>query len=272
MPVPARADVPLGVFYDGTRADRKGDPSGMQHAGNNFVTAFRAVRMFDGLLSFASHGNVAKVTIDHHTMSFSAGKKYAFLDGTRVALPAAPFRANGDIYLPIATVAKLGSARVSVDRNKKIVSFRSGGGESFDPPALGPLRPQDLDDVQPSPAQALSIATTESIDGDGLHARAAVRNVTIKEYKLSFPTPRQIAFVLYRNGLEVWNSTTAIPDGEPTVLTIGPLESKVVTAEYPDFAKLGAGRYQMRVRLMTLIPLDLAPISIDDVPSPAPSR
>ena len=266
------ADVPLTVFFDGTRADRTG-PSGLQHGGTTFISAVRAVSVFDGLLSFDKSGNLARVTIDRRTMKFVVGNKVAYLDGMRVVLPAAPFKIDGDIYLPLATIARLGTARVAVDRTKKIVSFRSGGGDAFAQPQTGPLRQQDLDDVQPSPAQALSIVTTASVDADtGLHARAAVRNVTIKEYKLSFPTAKQIAFVLYRNGAEVWNSTAAMPDGAPGSLVIGPLETKVITADDPDFAKLGPGRYQMRVRLQTLIPLDLAPISIDDVPAPSPTR
>jgi hypothetical protein len=264
------ADVPLPVFLDGVRADKHG-PSGLERNGVAYISAVRSVQLFDGLLTFGPRGKVVRVTIDRRTMTFTVGNKVAYLDGEREVLPNAPIDVAGDIYLPLATVARLGSASVAVEHPRGIVSFKSGGGDSF-PPAVRPT-PQSDDDVQPSPAQALVITTTGNVDDAGLHAQATLRNTTTKAYTLSFPTGKQVAFVVSRDGSEVWNSASTITSTDPSSIVIGPLETKTIAADDPDYHKLGPGRFLLRARLMTLIPLDLPPVSLGvETPSPSASR
>lgn len=264
------ADVRLPVFVDGKNVDRR-SPSALARNGTTFIEAVRATRIFDGLLSFGERGRIVRLTIDRRTMTFTVGSKLAKLDGATIALPVAPFTSEGDTYLPLLTVAKLGSARVVVDDRRHIVSFKLGGGDGFARPVSASH--QSDEDVEPSPAQALAVTTTGTIDATGLHARGALRNTTISTYKLSFPSAKQIAFVLSRNGSEVWDSSKTVTGNKPSSLSIGALDTQMVSADLPDFDKLGPGRYLLRVRLMTLIPLDLAPISLGDfTPSPAASR
>ncbi len=262
--------MPYPVFVDGVKADKHGG-SVVERGGTAFIEAVTAVRIFDGLLSFGDRAKIVRVTIGQRTMNFVVGQKTAYLEGTKIVLPAAPLQLAGDVYLPLATIAKLGSARVVVDRLRHIASFRTGGGESFPMPRAA--RREEPDDDQPSPSEALSIVTSATIDAKGLHAIANIRNTTIVAYKLSFPSAKQVAFVLSRNGQEVWDSTADARGARPTTIVIGALESKTITATDPDFDKLGAGRYLLRLRLQTLIPLDLPPISLGEVaPSPSNTR
>jgi len=261
--------APYPVFVDGVRVDKRGG-SVLERGKTAFIEAVRAVRIFDGLLSFGDRAKIVRITIDRRTMNFVVGQKTAYLEGAKIVLPAAPFTSDGDVYLPLTTIAKLGSSRVVVDRMRHIASFRLGGGDDFPMPHV---RRDDSADDQPSPSEALSIVTSATIDAKGLHASANIRNTTIVAYKLAFPTAKQIAFVLSRNGEEVWDSTADTRGARPTTIVIGALENKTVTATDPDFEKLGAGRYLLRLRLQTLIPLDLPPISIGEVtPSPSSTR
>ena len=268
----ATVGVPYPVFVDGVRVDKHGG-SVVERGDTAFIEAGQAVHIFSGLLSFADRGKIVHVTIERRTMNFVVGQKTAYLDGMKIVLPEAPLNLDGDVYLPLATIAKLGSARVVIDKQRHIASFRTGGGDGFPTPRSSAARQAELDDVEPSPAEALSIETSATIDAKGLHAVANIRNTTIVSYKLSFPAARQIAFVLSRNGEEVWDSSVGVDGSTPSSIVIGALESETFTATDPDFDKLGAGRYLLRLRLETLIPLDLPPISLGDVaPSPSSLR
>jgi hypothetical protein len=256
----AAADRPLPVFVDGVRF-AKGTGCVVERDGSALIEAVHAVRIFDGLLSFSDRSKVVRVTINMRTMNFVVGQKTAYLEGTAIVLPAAPLRLRGDVYLPLVTVARLASSRVAIDRERHIVSIRTGGGDDF-PPPNATARQADIDDVEPSPAEALSVVTSATIDAKGLHASASVRNTTSSAYKLTFPSEKQLAFVLSRDGEEVWDSSVGKHGTAPSTLVIGALATTTVTATDPDFAKLAPGRYLLRLRLETLIPLDMPPISL----------
>jgi hypothetical protein len=258
------ADITLPVFVDGVRADTK-RASVIERNGTSYIEAVRGVRIFGGLLRFADGGKVVRVTIAMRTMNFVFGQKTAYLDGTKIVLAAAPQRIDGDVYLPLVTIAKLASARVVIDRARRIASVHTDGGDSFAPaPIAAPQQPETGDD-EASPAQALSIVTSATVDAGGLHATANIRNTTGAAYRLSFPSQKEVAFVLSRNGEEVWDSSASEHGTTPSSLDFQPRETKTVRATDPDFEKLGSGRYLLRVRLQTLIPLDSPPISIDQL-------
>jgi hypothetical protein len=272
-PAPAAAaDAVFPVFVDGVRANAA-RASVIEHRGTAFIEAVGAVRIFGGFLRFTSAGKVVRVTIASRTMNFVLGQKTAYLEGVKIILPAAPQRIDGDAYLPLATIAKLASARVVIDRTRRIASIRTESGESFAPPPSAAVRSADTDDDEASPAQALAIVASASIDAGGLHATASIRNTTADPYELAFPSQKQVAFVLSRNGEEVWDSSAGDRGTAPSALEFAPHETKTIAATDPDFAQLGAGRYLLRVRLQTLIPLDTPPISIGDVtPNPGTSH
>jgi hypothetical protein len=262
------ADVSFSIFVDGVRADT-GRAGVIERRGHSYIEAVRAVRIFGGLLRFANGGKVVRVTIAMRTMNFVLDEKTAYLEGVKIVLPAAPQRFEGDVYLPLAPIARLASARVVVDRTRRIASIRTDVGDSFPPPPGTAQLPAESDDDEASPAQALSIQTSATVDASGLHAIATIRNTTAGAYRLSFPSQKQIAFVLSREGKEVWDSSAGESGTAASSLDFAPHETKTVSATDPDFAQLGSGRYLLRVRLQTLIPLDTPPISIGDVtPNP----
>jgi hypothetical protein len=266
------ADVPFSIFVDGVRADA-GRASVVEHRGYAYIEAVRAVRIFGGLLRFANRGKVVRVTIAMRTMNFVVGQKTAYLEGLKIVLPAPPQRFENDVYLPLVTIAKLASARVVVDRTRRIASIHTDSGDAFPPAPGAAQQPADSDDDEASPVQALWIQTSAIVDASGLHAIATIRNTTANAYTLSFPSQKQVAFVLSRDGTEVWDSSAAERGTAASSLDFAPHETKTVSATDADFAQLGPGRYLLRVRLQTLIPLDTPPISIGDVtPNPGSSH
>ncbi len=266
------ADLPLSVFLDGTRVDKRNAPSGFERAGKAYIDAAKAVQMFDGLLSIGDAG-VVKVSIEHRTLTLYLGSKVAFLNGYRVPpLKDPPIRVGGEVYLPASALAEFTSKCVAVDPRRNLMSFKDGDCAVFPTnPNEDPV--SDDDDPPLPPTQALTIVTSATIDGRGLHVRAAVHNLLTTTYVLPFPSGRQIAFILNRDGNEVWNSEQGVTDDAPSQFSIGPLETKLVTADDPAFDKLGAGRYTLRVRLMTPIPIDFTPVSLGiETPVPTATR
>jgi hypothetical protein len=107
------ADVRYGVFIDGRPLDSS-TPSGLLHRGVVFINLVRAVKTFDGLLTFLP-GGMTRVTISSRTLDFRNGSRTAYAGTVAVALPGAPFVENGDTYVPLATIASLASAQLSTD-------------------------------------------------------------------------------------------------------------------------------------------------------------
>jgi hypothetical protein len=75
----------------------------------------KAVRAFDGLLTFAPDGT--RVTIGAHSIVYHIGQPTADTEGGRpIPLSDAPFVENGDIFIPLDSIAKVASATVTVDK------------------------------------------------------------------------------------------------------------------------------------------------------------
>lgn len=278
-PVPARsADIPYSIFIDGRPVDAR-TPSGISRRGVMYVDVVRAVKTFDGLLTFA--GGRTRVTITGTTIDFRIGSSYGFMGTTRVLLPGPPFVADGQTYVPLATIAKLASAKLTIDRrnHRDYLALAPPPAPTPTPPAEPPANASS-DELVPSPARALAVTTIARSDAAGLHVRAVVANRTARPYVIAFPTASQIEFVVARNGTEIWNSlegAAGSPEGSPSpattalpsTLTVPAHGTLTLTAKWSGFAKAGAGRYTLRVRLLTAIPTDEPPISLD-APQPGP--
>lgn len=259
------ADVPLRLVVDGRTVAAR-SPAALVRDGVAYVDLVRGVRAVDGWLRLEGEGSAA-VTVDGRTLGFVVGRKSAMLDAHPIELPGSPFVQDGDIFVPLVAVTTLASAKLTVDAHDGRASIALGQGDGYAAPAKA--RANAGDDIAPSPTFALAFATSGSIDTSGLHARVAITNRTDRAYVLSFPTARRVAFVLSRNGSTVWTSTDDVAGNDPSKLTIPERGTSVVTAELPDVDRFGPGRYLLRVRLMTQIPLDITPISLGIV---APAR
>jgi hypothetical protein len=266
-PLPSFAsDVVYGVLIDGRPLDAKRH-SGLNHDGVTYINVVRAVKAFDGLLTFGRGGQV-RVTVNGRALRYRIGRRIALLDNAQtVALRGAPFVLNGDTYVPLASIATLGNARYSVDTHRHIVNLMMRSGVGYEPvatmPPDQPDQPEDVSDL--SPLLALAIKPAATADAMGLHMRAEIANTTTKPYVLAFPTADQFIFVVARNGSEVWTSAAASPAATPSTFRLGPGSSTTIVADWPGFAKAGPGRYSLRVRLVKAIPIDSAPVSLDSI-------
>ena len=256
------------MVVDGRNFDRtRATTSALVRSGVTYVDLVQGVRAVGGWLSFGPGGSPS-VTVGGRTLEFTIGRKSATLEARSVPLPGAPFVLDGDTFVPLVAVATLASAKLTVDAHDGRASLALGQGDGYAAPARPD--PGNVDDIAPSPTQALAFATTGSIDATGLHARVEIGNLTKKPYVLSFPSARQIAFVLWRNGNEVWSSVENVSGTEPSKLTIPANGTNVVSSDWPGVDRLGEGRYLLRVRLMTQIPLDITPISLGVVSAAGP--
>jgi hypothetical protein len=147
--------VPYSVFLDGRRLDGH-HPSGRNHAGAAYVNVVRAVQAFGGLLTFG-HGGVVRVSISGRTLTYRVGQRTALLDNTTVVrLRGAPYVDNGDIYVPVVSIATLAMAKYTIDTHVRRISLQLGRSPGFAPAAKGATEGEE-DDVSLSPLQALSL-------------------------------------------------------------------------------------------------------------------
>jgi hypothetical protein len=262
-------DVRYGVTIGGRRLDKAGH-SGLLHRGVTFVNVQRAIAAFDGILVFLPSG-VLRAVVGNHTIVFTVGSRTALLDGTTIRLSGAPFVLAGNSYVPVAAIATLTRYGASVDPKRRVVDLEPGAGsvEAALPatPAASAGAPGD---VAPSPARALSFVPSATSDAAGLHAKVNILNVTGKPYTVVFPGGARVAFVVSRDGKEVWRSGTGRPPTAAVRLTLAPRATTTERSDWPAFARRPPGRYTLRVQLLTAPPLDGTPISLG-VATPAPS-
>jgi hypothetical protein len=193
---------------------------------------------------------------------------YAVKNGPVVPMTGATFVQNGDFYAPIGPLAKLASA--TVVRHGKTIAIASpdpSASLASPSPSTAPNAAED----QPTPAQALSVTSSATLDDAGLHMKATFVNTTEAPYVLSFPSGAQVAFVVSRNGNQAFDSLAGKRVvATATSLNFAPHETKTFSDLWPGYASAGPGRYTLRVRLMTTQPLDFPPVSIG-VESPSPT-
>jgi hypothetical protein len=110
------ADVPYTITLDGRAlTPTNGATGALWHDGVVFIDAVVATKAFDGLLTQRGKNNILTVTIHRHTGTYTVGSMRAVFDGKRVRLPGVPFRLNGDLYIPLASVAHLAGAGLKID-------------------------------------------------------------------------------------------------------------------------------------------------------------
>jgi Intracellular proteinase inhibitor/Copper amine oxidase N-terminal domain len=267
--VAAAADVPYTVLLDGRPLTGKmAGTSAILHGGVLFADVVVAVKTFSGLLTFADGGRTARLTVRGRTAFFTLGNRTAQVEGKSVTLEGAPFRLNGDYFVPIATVARLGRAKVTID-------------EKFHTASLT-VRPADVPHAAPAPAasptsalpaaQAVRLAASGTTDAHGaLHARLDVTNLTASPYTLQFNSGARVRFVVQRGDAEVWNSSA----GKMFVQTLGsqqlaPHETWTLSDTWDEFGAAGAGPYKLQARLLSNPPLD-APAVVLGGPRAAPA-
>ena len=141
------------------------------------------------------------------------------------------------------------------------------------PPATASPRTQPSDEsgsLQPSLGQALSMTLSATIDAKGLHVHVDVVNRTDATVVATFPSAAQVAFLVYRNGAEVWNSTSSKMFAQvETSLTFQPHVVRSFSDVWPGYAAAGAGSYTVRAQILTEPRLLSSPVSAGTLPAPA---
>ena len=108
------ADTLLRLRLDGRPLDSK-TPSGILHGGVAYVNVVRITKGFSGLLTFGKSDKSVNVTILGHTAKFWIGRRTGVVNAEDTTYPGAPFEHDGDFYVPLATIAQLAGAALTVD-------------------------------------------------------------------------------------------------------------------------------------------------------------
>jgi hypothetical protein len=115
-------DVLLTVLIDGRPMDSKG-PSGLLHRSTAFVNVVRATKAFDGLLIFSKNDRSVTVSIRSQTTRFVVGNRNAVVAGQPVVFRVAPFDLYGEIYVPLAAIAKIANVGMVVDAKRGVAKL-----------------------------------------------------------------------------------------------------------------------------------------------------
>ncbi len=109
------ADSSLALTIDG-RPISKNPHTALIRGGLPFVDLIDIVRTFNGLITIGA-GHVG-ASVGKHEARFAVGDASATIDGAPVAMPAAAFRANGDLFVPLQffLTELVPSATLRVDR------------------------------------------------------------------------------------------------------------------------------------------------------------
>jgi hypothetical protein len=119
-------DLPLRVLLDGRPLDKTG-PSGLIHRDTAFINVVRGTKTFSGLLVFGKNDHSVTVTIRHQTARFVMGTREGMMGGEPARFPGAPFILNGDVYVPLASFARLAGVGLSVDAKHGVARLNSPG-------------------------------------------------------------------------------------------------------------------------------------------------
>ncbi len=248
-------DVPVRLYVDGRRFDA-GSPSADLRGGKAFVNLVRAVKAFNGLLTFVAPGTT-RATFGGRTIEFRIGRTTAKLDGQPVPLPAAPFIRSGDPYVPLATVGRLVGAKVRIDQRRDRAYLTSGQGDVF-PPAAAASESGASDEDAPTLAQALALVPSlVALPAGGVEARLDVTNRTGKAYAVPVAGPAAIQFVVEKAGAAVWTAPAGVGIGQLRLEGFGMRHFAARWDAAPP------GRYVLRARIITAVPIVTTPVSLD---------
>jgi hypothetical protein len=262
------ADVPYTILLDGRPLTARTAGTGaVSRNGVLFIDVVIATKTFSGLLTFADAGNTVRLSIQHHTAIFRIGSKTARFDGKPRTLPGAPFKLDGDFYVPLQTVARVGGATLAIDAKAHearlgVRPFASMAGLPGTPPP--PATPS---------AAVLTLLPSGSVDSQGtLHAHLVVTNSSNVPVSLEFPNGGRVAFVVSRDGTIVWDSTRGMVFNMIVGFkTIAPKDSVTYDGDWTGYGALPPGNYQLTARLLTRKPLVTAPVEIPAAPHPGAS-
>jgi hypothetical protein len=105
------ADSVVELTLDGRPVDRHAGAAVLHH-GLIFADAVDLTRCFDGLITLLRSG-AATITIGPNTATFTPGSSRATVNARAIALPAAPFTRNGDLFVPLdAFITSIAGANV----------------------------------------------------------------------------------------------------------------------------------------------------------------
>ena len=124
------SEVPYAVTISGRPLDAR-HPGARDRSGRLFINLVRAVRAFNGLLTFGPLET--RVTVSGHTIVYHVGKAIAEEDDESQPLLAAPFIENGDTFVPLSSFADFVSAAVTIDRDRHRVDLSPGKDASVVP-------------------------------------------------------------------------------------------------------------------------------------------
>jgi hypothetical protein len=270
----AAADVPYTLLLNARGMLPSSTPDALERGGVVYIDVARATRIFDGLVTYS--GDSVRLSIQHSVGDFHIGRPAARLSGVTVSLPGAPFREYRTIYLPISTVVvRLAGARLRLDRQAHVAQIvvvtKRPPSPAPSPPASPSPQVSLTDDggsLRPSLGQALLLTPSGSVDAAGLHVRVEIANRSASPVVANFATSAHVAFVVLRNGTEVWDSTAGKMYAQAeTSLTFEPHSVQSFSDVWTSFASAGAGRYELRAKLLTDTPLLSSPVSLGVFPA-----
>jgi hypothetical protein len=136
--LPARAaDVTYTLYVNERPMMATSQPGAIRRNGVMFIDVARATRIFSGLVTYKT--NSVRLLIQGATADFHIGRPAAIVKGAKIVLPGAPFRDNGEFYVPLATIAQLGNAKVRLDAQARIAYVTVGGRAVYPAAAPSPL-------------------------------------------------------------------------------------------------------------------------------------
>ncbi len=120
---PASADSVVDLTLDGRPVDRHSGVAVLHH-GFVFADAIDLTKCFDGFITLLRSG-AATITIGPNTGTFTPGLPRATVNDTVVPLPAAPFRRNGDLFVPLeAFITSIAAAKVRFNAARRHADIR----------------------------------------------------------------------------------------------------------------------------------------------------
>ena len=109
------ADAVIELTLDGRPVDRHSGAAVLHH-GLVFADAVDLTKCFNGLITLLRSGE-ATITIGANTATFRPGSTRAIVNGSVMVLPDAPFRRNGDLFVPLAAfITGVAGAKVRFSR------------------------------------------------------------------------------------------------------------------------------------------------------------
>lgn len=273
----AAADIPYTLLLNARGMLPSTTPDALERDGVVYIDVARATRIFDGLVTYS--GDSVRLSIQHSVGDFRIGRPVARLSGVTVKLPGPPFREYRTIYVPISTVVvRLAGARLHLDPQTHVAQILVGTRPATPPrasasPLASPSPQVSLSDdggsLRPSLGQALVLTPSGSVDSAGLHVRVDIANKTTSPVVATFASSAQVAFLVLRNGTEVWDSTAGQMYAQAeTTLNFEPHSVRSFSGLWTGLASAGAGRYELRAKLLTDSPLLSSPVSLGVFPAP----